>query len=236
MSPTEVIDLFGRHGCKNYQSEWVWAKKIGQIKAFLFDWDGVFHSGSKGPSYPGTFSEEDSMGLNMLRFAYYLRSAELPYVGIISGEDNPTASFLAKRECLNGVFLKVKHKVKILDHLEETKGIKAEEICFVYDDILDLSLAKEVGMRILVTRQSSPMFSDYCQKNQLADFETSTGGGTGGTRQFSEFFLGMSGQFEEVINKRVAYSDEYKSYIGKRSEIMPEFYLFDQGVMKWVEH
>ena len=78
MNPTEIIDLFAQQGCKSYQSEFVWAKKIGMIKAFLFDWDGVFHSGSKGPSYPGTFSEEDSMGLNMLRFAHYLKKGNLP--------------------------------------------------------------------------------------------------------------------------------------------------------------
>ena len=235
-SQTEILDLFTQHGCRNYQSEFVWSKKIEATRAFLFDWDGVFHSGSKGPSYPGTFSEEDSMGLNMLRFAFYLRSGKLPYVGIISGEDNPTASFLAKRECLNGVFLKVKDKAKILPHLEEHNGVKAEEICFVYDDILDLSLAKKSGIRVLITRNSSPLFSDYCEKNQLADFETSTGGGAGGTRQFSEFFLGMSGQFEDVITKRVEYNQDYQDYIKKRSETMPEFFVYDHGILKKVDH
>ncbi len=176
------------------------------------------------------------MGLNMLRFAFYLKHGKLPFVGIISGEDNPTASFLAKRECLNGVYLKVKDKVQILPHLDQKYGVKAEDICFVYDDILDLSLAEKCGMRVLITRNSSPLFSDYCEKNQLVDFETSTGGGYGGTRQFSEFFLGMSGQYEDVVNKRVKYSQEYQDYIHLRAETMPEFYLYDQGVMKKVDH
>jgi 3-deoxy-D-manno-octulosonate 8-phosphate phosphatase (KDO 8-P phosphatase) len=236
LNPTEIIDLFAQQGCKSYQSEWVWAKKIGMIKAFLFDWDGVFHSGSKGPSYPGTFSEEDSMGLNMLRFAHYLKYGGLPYVGIISGEDNPTASFLAKRECLDGVYFKAKNKIRILDHLKSQQGISPEEICFVYDDILDLSLAKEVGIRVLITRESSPLFSDYCEKHQLTDFETSTGGGYGGTRQFSEFYLGLAGQYDQVIEERIAYGDNYKNYLHARAQVMPKFYLSDDESFKLVDH
>ncbi len=236
MNPTEIIDLFTQNGCKSYLSEWVWEKKISSIKCFLFDWDGVFHSGSKGPSYPGTFSEEDSMGLNMLRFSHYLKSGELPFVGIISGEDNPTASFLAKRECLNGVFLKVKNKVAILKFLQEKHGINPDEICFVYDDILDLSLAKEVGIRVLITRISSPLFSDYCEKNKLVDFETSTGGGLGGTRQFSEFFLGMKGNYKETIEERIKFDQPYQDYLHMRAGVMPEFYLMDQGEFRSVDH
>jgi len=236
LNPTEIIGLFAKQGCKSYLSEKIWGEKIGFIKAFLFDWDGVFHSGSKGPSYPGTFSEEDSMGLNMLRFGHYLKNGNLPYVGIISGEDNPTASFLAKRECLDGVFLKAKNKVKILEYLKEQHGIAPDEICFVYDDILDLSLAKEVGIRVLITRKSSPMFSDYCEKNNLTDFETSTGGGFGGTRQFSEFYLGLTGQYNTVILERIAYGKKYKNYIHARAQVMPKFYIAVDESFKLVEH
>ena len=46
-------------------------QKLQQVKAFIFDWDGVFNDGRKDIQGNSGFSEIDSMGINMMRFSYY---------------------------------------------------------------------------------------------------------------------------------------------------------------------
>jgi 3-deoxy-D-manno-octulosonate 8-phosphate phosphatase (KDO 8-P phosphatase) len=47
---------------------------LANIKAFVLDWDGVFNDGRKTSETDSTFSEIDSMGINLLRFDYWLRN------------------------------------------------------------------------------------------------------------------------------------------------------------------
>ena len=129
--------------------------KLRNIKALLFDWDGVFNGGEKG-EIPSSFSEVDSMGINMLRFGYYMLSGQIPYTAIVTGETNQTAFKWAKRERLDNVFFQVKHKVDLLSLLKNNQNIEPDQILFVFDDILDLSLAREVGARFLINRKANP--------------------------------------------------------------------------------
>ena len=55
---------------------------------FVLDWDGVFNSGEKTSTTGSSFSEVDSMGLNLLRYAYYLVHGKMPVTLVISGEKN----------------------------------------------------------------------------------------------------------------------------------------------------
>ena len=48
-------------------------EKLNGINAYIFDWDGVFNNGSKGADGSSPFNEVDSMGINMLRYNYYIR-------------------------------------------------------------------------------------------------------------------------------------------------------------------
>src|SRR5690606_10938202 len=73
-------------------------EKLSGVKAFVFDWDGVFNDGMKDEKGSSRFSEVDSMGTNLLRFNHFLRSGELPITAIISGEKNQAAFTLAERE------------------------------------------------------------------------------------------------------------------------------------------
>ena len=56
-------------------------RKLTHIKAFVFDWDGVFNNGVKNENKSSNFNEIDSMGTNMLRFSYFLKySSRLFYL------------------------------------------------------------------------------------------------------------------------------------------------------------
>jgi 3-deoxy-D-manno-octulosonate 8-phosphate phosphatase (KDO 8-P phosphatase) len=203
--------------------------KLAKIKAVLFDWDGVFHAGHKNENRSSTFSEADSMGVNMLRFGFWLQNKKMPFTAIISGENNITAKYWAKREHLDATFSSAKNKVEILAFMSDKHDIKPEEIMFVYDDILDLSLAKEVGFRVMINRLANPLFVEYCRDRDYYEFVTHNDGGNHGVREACELTLDAMGKFEETIEKRVAFFGDYTKFNTLRTGIEIENFVSKNG-------
>ena len=203
-------------------------EKLLHVKALLFDWDGVFNSGEKG-QIPSSFTEVDSMGINMLRFGYYMLAGHMPYIAIVTGETNQTAFKWAKREKLDNVFFQVKNKVDLLAHLDEHHNIKPEEILFAFDDILDLSLAEEVGARFLINRKANPLFNAYCIKNNLCDYLTFSSGNQHAIREISEVVLDAIGKFEDTIRERIAFHGIYKQFLEEKMSRTTEYLKSEDG-------
>lgn len=199
------------------EDEDVIVEKLKNIKALIFDWDGVFHSGYKKSNKESSFSEADSMGINMLRFSYYLKNNRIPFTAIITGENNETADYFAKREHFDEIFLKVKNKIEILDWLTQHKGFTNEEVLFVFDDILDISIAKVCGLRFMVNRNASFMFTSYCKKNQLCDYITKSNADNHAIREICELVISLMGDYTEVIEKRINFDSDYLKYLETRN-------------------
>jgi len=232
MTTVNTIELFQKQGGKFLVNNEILLKKINQIKAIIFDWDGVFHSGYKNENQSSSFSEADSMGVNMLRFAYYLKQNKtIPYTAIIIGEHNKTAFYWAKREHLNDVFFKIKDKVEILNWLKEHRNINENEVLFVFDDILDLSMAKACGIRYLINRNSSALLQQFCIENKLCDYISANDGGNHAVREISELTIGILGNWNTVLNERIKFNDAYKPYITQRQTIETKFYTIENGVV-----
>ncbi len=106
----------------------IFRERLKKVRVFLFDWDCVFNDGIKSGDGGSPFSEADAMGINLLRFGYYLTHGRLPHTGIITGENNASAFHLANREHFDTVHFKFKHKTEALTHLNEQHGIKGEEV------------------------------------------------------------------------------------------------------------
>ena len=81
-------------------------EKLKSIKAFVFDWDGVFNNGEKSGGGSSNFNEVDSMGTNLLRYSFFLKNNQLPTTAIISGEKNESAFWFCNRERFNYSFFK----------------------------------------------------------------------------------------------------------------------------------
>lgn len=213
------IKSYEKKGGEFVSSPFSVKERVIAAKAIIFDWDGVFHSGYKNETRSSAFSEADSMGVNMLRFGLYLESASIPYTAVVTGENNPTAQFWANREHLDAVFHGIKDKVTILDYLKRERGIEADEVIFVFDDILDLSLAAKVGARFMVNRAANPRFIEYCKQQKYVDYLTYSTGAEHAVREVCEVCLTLMGKLNETIEKRIEYSGEYTTYINKRNEI-----------------
>lgn len=195
-------------------------EKLKDIKAILFDWDGVFHSGHKNHLGESSFSEADSMGLNLIRLSYYLQTGEIPFTAIITGEHNPTAHFLAEREHLDGIFYNVKDKKVILSYLKENHNISPDEVMFVFDDVLDLSLAREVGVRFMVNRKASRIFQEHVIHNGWVDFVTQCTGEDHVVREIVEFMMYFMNSFKETLHCRINFGEDYQTYWNTRQAIL----------------
>ena len=126
------------------------------------------------------------MGVNMLRFAYWLRFRDLPLTAIITGENNSSAFHFARREHLHTVYYSVKNKLNALEHLNQTYGISYEQTAYVFDDILDLPVAQQCGLRFLVKRKGSPVFTEYVKNKKLCDYISGNTGTEHAVREITE--------------------------------------------------
>ncbi len=192
-------------------------KRLSKAKAFIFDWDGVFNNGFKTGQTGSGFSEIDSMGTNLLRFSHFLKTEHLPFTAIISGEKNESAQFFATREHFNFSFYKIAHKIDALNYFCDHKGIKPEEVVYFFDDVLDLSIAKVCGLRMMIGKQATTLFTGHCIQNNLVDHISANDGGAHGMRESCEMLMTLNGNFDDVLKMRTEQTDDYKEYIKQRN-------------------
>ena len=180
-----------------------------KFKALVLDWDGVFHDGRKAVDGSSTFSEIDSMGLNLLRFAHHQQQGMPLPVAIVTGERNPSAEAFAQREHLDAFCFNAQDKRLAIPFLETLWGIPAHDWAFVFDDILDLGLAKEVAFRAMVQRTATQETVQFAQRKGLVDMVLQ---GDHAVREFAERNLVEMGQFDAALAERIAVSTSYQSY------------------------
>ena len=208
------------------------SSRLSGIKAFLFDWDGVFNNGEKNIDGHSVYSETDSMGINMMRFHYHLQKKVMPVCAVISGEHNRLSYKWAQRENLHAVYAGIKHKEVALDDICKTHHLQPEEVLFVYDDVLDLSLAAKAGLRLLVRHAGNPAFESFCIKHQLADYISQQEGGHHAVREISEVVMQYSGDYDLTIQHRMEYSQAYLDYLEARNKIKTPFLTFKDGIIQ----
>lgn len=200
-------------------------RRMVLVRAFVFDWDGVFTDSRKSGPGQSYFMEVDSMGINLLRYSTWLaREKQLPYTAVMSGEDNETAKFFMQREHFDAGYFKAKDKKIALEHFTSAHKIDPHHIAFVFDDVLDLSVAEAAGLRICVNRKSNPLFIDYVKKNRLADYITGEECGGFPLREACELMTGLNGNFNEVLRDRIAYDGDYAEYLAARNKAETAFY------------
>ncbi len=225
MDNTEIIFTeLGGTFCRPFAE---FKDKLSKIKAYIFDWDGVFNDGVKTAAGGSPFSEVDSMGTNMLRFGHWLKHGSLPSVVVITGEENPAALHLAQREHFHAVYFKSINKLVAFEHFLKKNSLQPHEVAFVYDDVLDLSVAEKCGLRFLVKHQASPLFQNYSIKNELADYITASDAHA--VREVCELLLGTLEEYDEAVRKRSHFDEAYQRYLNERKMVNTISYLNKDG-------
>jgi 3-deoxy-D-manno-octulosonate 8-phosphate phosphatase (KDO 8-P phosphatase) len=192
-------------------------RKLENIKAFVFDWDGVFNDGSKRDQTGSGFTEPDAMGTNILRFSYWLKNKSLPVTAIITGEENESALFLGKREHFTSLYFKASNKQKSFEHFLKSNNLQGHEVAFVFDDVLDLAVAGQCGIRLAAHRKSNPLFNEYIVANHLVDYLTSAN--QFAVREACELLMGLNTNYDEAITHRMNFSETYQQYLQQRQQV-----------------
>src|ERR1043165_6093942 len=227
MDNTEIIFTeLGGTFCRPFAE---FKDRLSKIKAYVFDWDGVFNDGIKTMQGGSPFSEIDAMGTNMLRFGHWMAKGQLPYVAVITGEENPTAQYLAQSEHFHSVSFKSSNKLVAFEHFLRENHLYTSEVAFVYDDVLDLGVAEKCGLRFLVKHKANPLFQNYANKNDLAEYITSSD--THAVREVCELVLGTSQKYDEAIEKRSHFDVSYQRYLNERNQLKTMTYLTSDGVV-----
>lgn len=226
---SHITELFLKGGGLFNTSEAEIIEKLRKIKAFVFDWDGVFTNAGKDHNLDSKFSEADSMGTNLLRFSYYLHHGEAPLTAIISGEKNAAAFTFVDRERFHYSYSKFANKMVAVRHLCERNNLQPNQICFVFDDVLDLGLAEVCGLRIFIPRKSNPLLNEYVNRHQLADYVTGATSGEHAVREATELLMGLNGNYNEVVTERKNFSQSYASYLDLKKSANTLYYTTLEG-------
>lgn len=201
--------------------------KVSAIRAFIFDWDGVFNDGTKNENASSSFGEVDAMGTNLLRYSWWSRYGVMPIVALMSGARNTMSFQFGLREHTHSVYFNVKNKMLAFEHLIENHGLAPESVAFFFDDVLDLALAEKCGLRVMISREASPLFTQFVIERGLADYVTAHSGGNSGLREACELLMGTNGNYNEVVHSRAWFSDTYATYLREREQIPVAFFTWD---------
>jgi len=221
---SEVEARFKRLGASFLMPATDLAESLGSVRVFFFDWDGVFNRGDKGDTAQSTFSEPDSMGTNLLRYAYWRVHGELPRCVIVSGADNPTARRFAARERFNAVFTGVRDKLESFEAFARDSGESFDRFAYVFDDVNDFGAAARCRLRFMVRRDASSLLHDYATANGLCDYITAAEAGRYAVREVAELLIALYGQYEAVVASRTASDDEYAAYFEARQSVVTTTY------------
>lgn len=231
-----ITEKYTTIGGKFLTSEDLLQQKLKEIKAFVFDWDGVFNSGEKSGGGSSNFNEVDSMGTNLLRFNHYLNKKQLPITAIISGEKNESAFWFCKREHFNYSFFKFANKLHAINYICKENNIQPQQIAYFFDDVLDLSIARICGIRIFIPRKNNPSFNHFVFENQLADYVTAGISGEFAIRESCEMLMELSSSYNLTIQHRMDFTEDYTQYLNKRNSTETSFFTFANGEIIKVEN
>ena len=194
-------------------------QRLSSIKAVICDWDGVFNDGFKDAEGGSPFSEVGSMGVNLLRFALWLRNGHLPKAAVITGQHNPYAERFAQRERLHGVYMGFTNKPEAFDAFLAKHGLHADEVAFFFDDVLDLPVAARCGLRVMIGSPVTAWLVEQAIARGEVDLVTANSGGNNGLREATDAVIALLANGAEVIDHRVKYSDTYQRYLGERQAV-----------------
>lgn len=213
---------FTDNGLRVIGSEKELLRRLARTKAVLFDWDGVFNDGFKDAEGGSPFGEVGSMGVNLLRFALWLRNGSLPKAAVITGQHNPFAERFAQRERLHGLYMGFANKPDAFDAFLAKHGLEAGEVAFMFDDAIDLPVAARCGFRVLIGSPATAWFVDQVVARGEADLVTGNSGGNNGLREATDALIALLGNGPEVIAHRAGFTESYQRYLAERQAVVPE--------------
>lgn len=169
--------------------------KMTQIKAILFDIDGVLTNAqftidsSGGQSI--NFNVRDGQLLSFMRKNGYI-------FGAISGRDSACVRVRLESLGIDFVRLGVQNKLTSLHEFLEMHSLEAENVCFIGDDVIDLRVMDAVGL------SAAPCDAVELAKER-ADFVTSSSGGHGVLREVIDLIINSRQDLQKLLAEHYGF-------------------------------
>lgn len=167
----------------------MWTEKAKKIKLFITDVDGVLTDGQivLGTQHQEwkSFHAQDGLGIALAQ-----RSGLL--VAIITGRYSEAVERRAEELNIKYVYQKIKDKRKVLEDLLRKLGLTKEQTAYIGDDLNDLPILDEVGLKLAVANAVPEV-------KARVDFITSQEGGRGAVREALTLILEAQGKWKEIV-------------------------------------
>lgn len=165
------------------------SEKIKKVKLLILDVDGVLTDGriiydSKGRDSK-FFDVHDGLGV------YLLRWAGIKTI-LITAKGSKTIKHRAADMRVEEFYEDIFPKTQVLDKIIRKHQVGRENICFIGDDLVDLSMMKAAGLAVSV--------ANACQDiKDASSYITQKSGGRGAVREVAELILKTQGKWQEAI-------------------------------------
>lgn len=166
--------------------------KARRIKLLILDVDGVM---TDGRIYYGNYGDElkafdvkDGFGIALSK------RADIETV-ILTAKKSKVARLRAKDIGIKWIY-ENSSKLKVFNKLLCKFRIKAHEVCFIGDDLIDIPVLKAAGLSVTV-----PQAAD--EVKAVSSYVTKAFAGRGAVREICELILKSQGKWDEVIKKYI---------------------------------
>jgi len=168
-------------------------EKAKNIKAIVFDVDGVLTDG--GIIYDNSGMEIKRFNVKDGQIISHLKNAGF-IVGAITGRD----SLVVKNRCeelkLDFHYHGSSNKLIQYEKIKNTYNLKDEEIAYVGDDIIDLSILTRCGL------SATPNDARVYLKENV-DLVLPSSGGDGVLRDLADYILQEQGLLKDIVQKQI---------------------------------
>jgi YrbI family 3-deoxy-D-manno-octulosonate 8-phosphate phosphatase len=166
-------------------------ERAKKIKLLIMDVDGVLTDGRiiYGPdgSEFKSFHVRDGHAMKLAKRAG-LKMA------IITGRDSEIVTRRGEELEVDFIYQKVFNKLEVYEKILKENNLKDEEVAFIGDDIVDLSVMRRVGLSIAVEDAAEEL-------RQESLLITKNPGGRGAVREVIEYILKARGLWEDVTKR-----------------------------------
>jgi 3-deoxy-D-manno-octulosonate 8-phosphate phosphatase (KDO 8-P phosphatase) len=164
---------------------------LNDIRLLALDVDGVLTDGAIIISADGSeakrFSLHDGHGIKLWHRAG-LQTA------FISGREAAATTVRAEQLSIKYVMQGQTRKLPAFEALLEQAGVRASQVAYVGDDLLDIPLVVRAGLGVAVANAVQEL-------KDRADMVTEKGGGAGAVREVIEYILKHTGRWEGLMER-----------------------------------
>ena len=166
-------------------------ERIRKIKLVIFDNDGVLTDGRIVYGDYGDeikfFDVQDGFGMTLLQRAGL-------HTAILSARKSRINLRRSKELSVDKIYQNAFDKLKTFEKALKKFKLRAEEVCYVGDDLIDLPVLKRVGFAVAVANAVEEV-------KKAVHYCTERSGGRGAVRELADLLLKNQGRWAEVTER-----------------------------------